>query len=216
VIQENAPAIGLALQEAFGTTSVEQIRESGISTQEFTQRLIEAIPRVEAFQNVTGGLSNSFENFRNNIKFALAELGRTINETVNLESVMSTLSNAVSNAVDFFKSLTPEARRFIVIAAGIAAAIGPVLIVVGKLVALGPVLVSGFRAIISVGTTLASVIGFLTSPIGLTIAAIVGLVAAVAALYNRFESVRKIVNALTDFFFEFYVYPGRSVLRFRA
>lgn len=204
VIQENAPAIGLALQKAFGTQNVEAIRESGISTGEFTKRLIEAIDTLPEFQNVTGGVANAFDNFRNNVKFALAELGRSINEVVNIEAVFQKVNAALNNAVDFFKSLTPEARKFIIVTAAIVAGIGPVLFGLGKLIALGPALIGLFRNLIPLVSGLGSVFAFLTSPIGLTIAAVVALVAGVAALYNRFENVRRIINGVIDFFIEFY------------
>lgn len=204
VIQENAPAIGLALQKAFGTQNVEAIRESGISTGEFTQRLIEAIDTLPEFQNVTGGVANAFDNFRNNVKFALAELGRSINEVVNIEAVFQKVNAALNNAVDFFKSLTPEARKFIIVTAAIVAGIGPVLFGLGKLIAIGPAVIGLFRNLIPLVSGLGSVFAFLTSPIGLTIAAVVALVAGVAALYNRFENVRRIINGVIDFFIEFY------------
>jgi len=204
VIQENAPAIGLALQKAFGTQNVEAIRKSGISTGEFTQRLIEAIDTLPEFQNVTGGVANAFDNFRNNVKFALAELGRSINEVVNIEAVFQKVNAALNNAVEFFKSLTPEARKFIIVTAAIVAGIGPVLFGLGKLVALGPAVIGLFRNLIPLVSGLGSVFAFLTSPIGLTIAAVVALVAGVVALYNRFENVRRIINGVIDFFIEFY------------
>lgn len=204
VIQENAPAIGLALQKAFRTQNVEAIRESGISTGEFTKRLIEAIDTLPEFQNVTGGVSNAFDNFRNNVKFALAELGRSINEVVNIEAVFQKVNAALNNAVDFFKSLTPEARKFIIVTAAIVAGIGPVLFGLGKLIAIGPAVIGLFRNLIPLVSGLGSVFAFLTSPIGLTIAAVVALVAGVAALYNRFENVRRIINGVIDFFIEFY------------
>lgn len=204
VIQENAPAIGLALQKAFGTQNVEAIRESGISTGEFTKRLIEAIDTLPEFQNVTGGVANAFDNFRNNVKFALAELGRSINEVVNIEAIFQKVNAALNNAVEFFKSLTPEARKFVVVTAAIVAGIGPVLFGLGKLIALGPAVIGLFRNLIPLVSGLGSVFAFLTSPIGLTIAAVVALVAGVAALYNRFENVRRIINGVIDFFIEFY------------
>ena len=204
VIQENAPAIGLALQKAFGTQNVEAIRESGISTGEFTKRLIEAIDTLPEFQNVTGGVANAFDNFRNNVKFALAELGRSINEVVNIEAVFQKVNAALNNAVEFFKSLTPEARKFVVVTAAIVAGIGPVLLLIGKFIALGGAMAGTLKTLTNVASGLGSVFAFLTSPIGLTIAAVVALVAGVVALYNRFEDVRKIINGLVDFFYEFY------------
>jgi tape measure domain-containing protein len=204
VIQENAPAIGLALEKAFGTQNAEGIRELGISTGEFSQRLIEAIPQVETFQNVTGGVANAFDNFRNNVKFALAELGRSINEVINIEAIFQKVNAALNNAVEFFKSLTPEARKFVVVTAAIVAGIGPVLLLIGKFVALGGAMASTLKLLVQTAGNLGGAFAFLTSPIGLTIAAIVGAVAAMTALYNSSENTRRSLNGLTDFLIELY------------
>jgi tape measure domain-containing protein len=206
IIQENAPAVGIALQEAFGTTSVEAIRNSGISAREFTLRLTEAIQQSETFQGVTGGLSNSFENFRNSIKFALAELGRSIqaaqNESFNLEDVMNKLSAAIGQAVNFFKSLTPEARRFVIVTAAIVAGIGPLLLIIGKVISIGPVLIGTLKSIVSTVRSVGAVFTIANLQIFAIVAIIAGVVAGLIALYNRFESVRRVVNAVINVFSE--------------
>lgn len=202
IIQENAPAVGIALQEAFGTTSVEAIRNSGISAREFTLRLTEAIQQSETFQGVTGGLSNSFENFRNSIKFALAELGRSINESVNLEGVMNKLSAAIGQAVDFFKSLTPEARRFVIITAAIVAGIGPFILILGKVISIAPVFVGSLKSIVSTVRSVGAAFTIANLQIFAIVAIIAGVVAGLIALYNRFEGVRRVVNAVIDVFAE--------------
>jgi phage-related protein len=51
--------------------------------------------------------------------------------------------------------------------------------------------------------SVASALAFLVSPIGITIAAIGAIVAAVVILYNKFEGVRKVVNGVIDIFVEF-------------
>jgi len=203
VIQENAPAIGIALKEAFGTQTAEGLRALNISAAEFTTRLTAAIENSETFQGVTGGLANAFENFRNNVKFAAAELGRTIAGTVNLEDIMNKLSSAVSRGVEFFKSLTPEAQKFIVVSAAIAAAIGPVFIVLAKIVSIGPVVVGAIESIVKAVRRLGGVFAIITSPITITIAAVLGLIYILAQLYNRFENVRKVINGAIEFFKEF-------------
>lgn len=203
IIAENAPAVGIALQEAFGTTSVEKIRESGVSARDFTLRLTEAIRTSETFQGVTGGLANSFENFRNNVKFALAELGRSINESVNLEGVMNRLSAAIGQAVDFFKSLTPEARRFVIITAAVVAGIGPLILVLGKIIAIGPVFVGALKNIVSVVRSVGAAFTIANLQIFAIVAIVAIVITALAQLYNRFENVRKVVNGTIDFFKEF-------------
>ena len=83
----------------------------------------------------------------------------------------------VQKAVDWFAELSPGVKQTIVVVAGLAAAIGPVLIVLGAMS-------SGIGAVISVVGTLSAalpVLGtaltVLTGPIGLVVAAVVGLIA---------------------------------------
>ena len=99
IIQENVPLVGKAIEAAFGTRNVEQIRATGISAQEFNRRIVEALRTLPETQAAVGGLGNAFENFGDSIKVSFAELGRSINTALNLEGVLYGLANAVQNQV---------------------------------------------------------------------------------------------------------------------
>jgi TP901 family phage tail tape measure protein len=75
----------------------------------------------------------------------------------------------------WFNNLSEGTQDFILIIAGIAAAIGPVLIVIGKLATLMPVLAAGFT--------------LLTGPIGLVVLAVAGIIAAAVAIYSNWEGI---------------------------
>jgi len=186
IIQENVPLVGKAIEAAFGTRNVEQIRASGISAQEFNKRIVEALKNLPETQNAVGGLGNAFENFTDSLKLSLAEFGRAINESLHLEQILDFLGQGVQKLVDYFRSLSPEAQRIIVITTALVAAIGPAIFIMGKLA----------LAAKAVGSALI----FMTSPIGLTIAAIGAIVAAIVILYNKFEGVRRVVNGVIDIF----------------
>ena len=196
IIQENVPLVGKAIEAAFGTRNIEQIRNSGISAAEFNRRLIEQLKILPEVQNVTGGLGNAFENFGDSVKVSFAELGRSINTALNLEGVLDGLANAVQNVVDYFKSLSPEAQRFIVISAAVVAAIGPMMFIFGQIVAVGSKVAVVLRGIGIAFTVM-------TGPIGLTIAAIAAVVLAVIQAYNQFGEFRKVINGLIDTWLEF-------------
>ena len=105
-----------------------------------------------------------------------------------------TMVDKIGELVDWFTGLSDETQKWIGIAGGIAVAIGPVLVVVGKLA-------SGISSIISVITSMAGAMGgaggamaLLTNPITLTIAAIVALIAIFVALYNTNDEFRENVN----------------------
>jgi len=203
ILQENVPLLGKAVQQAFGTANIEQIRATGISAQDFNKRLVEALQSLPEVQKATGGLGNAFDNFTDSVKFSLGELGRIIAETINLEGILNGLSDALAAVVGWFKQLNPGAQKFVIILAAILAGIGPVLFVAAKLVGLFGTLSAGFRVLAGLGTKLGAVFAALTSPISLTVLAVLGAIAAVGALYSKFEGVRRVVNGVGQSFIEF-------------
>lgn len=96
--------------------------------------------------------------------------------------------------MDKFSQLSPGAQQFIVIAGLIAAAIGPVLLIIGQLV-------TAFTALAPIIGVIGTALGALLSPIGLLVAAIVGLVVIVV---TNFESIKNAImtafNAIAAFF----------------
>ena len=133
----------------------------------------------------------------------MGELGRIIAETINLEGILNGLSDALAAVVGWFKQLSPGAQKFVIVLAAILAGIGPVLFVAAKLVGLFGTLSAGFRVLAGLGTKLGAVFAALTSPVGLIVLAIVGAIAAVGALYVKFEGVRRVVNGVGQSFVEF-------------
>lgn len=203
ILQENVPLLGKAVQQAFGTANIEQIRATGISAQDFNKRLVEALQSLPEVQKATGGLGNAFDNFTDSVKFSLGELGRIIAETINLEGILNGLSDALAAVVGWFKQLNPGAQKFVVVLGLILAGIGPVLFVAAKFAALSETLAKGIEVLTKGVKRLGGVFAVLTSPIGLIVLAILGAIAAVAALYNKFEGVRRVVNGVGQAFVEF-------------
>lgn len=192
VIQENVPSIGIAIQDAFGTQNIEAIRATGVSAQEFTARITQAISENEKFQNVQGGLANEFDNFNQSVQISLATLGRTIAESINLSGILQSLSSFIGRVTARFKELSPGVQRFIVIAAGVAAAIGPVVLGFGAFI---KVIGSVIAAVKLVGGALAILAA---NPIGLTIAAIGGLVIAFKRAFDGSSKFRAVVLGIIE------------------
>lgn len=182
VIRERVPAIGIAMQDAFGTQNIENIRASGVSTGEFVARLTQAIAANEKFQSVQGGLSNSFNNFNQAIKANLAILGQEIAQSINLSAIIDKLTGFITKLVQGFKALNPDTKRFVVIAAAVAAAIGPVLFGLGALAKILPLLRLGFSTLLG--------------PVGLVITAIAGLATWIATSTKRSEKFRQVLGGL--------------------
>ena len=130
-IKERLPEFARVMKEEFGTVTAEGIRAIGVSSEEFITRSVSALAKLERAQ---GGLGNTFDNLKDNVTASLAEFGKAINESLNLQAVAESLSKYIQGLVDGFKALNPETQGFIVKAALVAASIGPIIFIVGKLI----------------------------------------------------------------------------------
>ena len=177
-IKERLPEFARVMKEEFGVVTAEGIRELGISSEEFIKRSVGALGNLE---RANGGLGNTFDNLKDNVSASLAELGKSINETLNLEAVVATLSAGLQRLVDGFKSLNPETQGFIVKAGLIVAAIGPAIFIVGKLITTFGALIGTTRLIMDTVKKLSTVITGAFAKI-LANPAILGVTLAIAAV----------------------------------
>lgn len=126
------------------------------------------------------GASGSMRALMIEIKNLATELGAV------LLPIITPFISKLKDMVARFREMTPEQQENIVKWAMIAAAVGPVLIVIGKLIAFLPTLIGGLKA-------LGVVFGVLTSPIGLVVAAIAAVVGVIVYLWNTNEGFRDAV-----------------------
>lgn len=129
------------------------------------------------------GASGQMRAFTTDMKNLGAELG------AHILPLGTQLIAKVRGIFEWFQKLSPESQRQIVMVAGIAAAMGPLLIVTGKLItALGAI---------------AKAMAFLAAnPIVLVIAAVVALVAGLVYAYHNFETFREVVDKVFAFIAE--------------
>jgi tape measure domain-containing protein len=166
-IAERLPGFSTLLQETFGASTAEGINATGISAVNFSKKTVEALANLERAQ---GGLGNSFDNLTDNITASLAELGKTINESLKLEEVIIKVSEKVQMLVDKFKALTPQQQENIVKFGLIIAAIGPVILIVGQLAASISSIISLTRILIATFTVLSGGTYLVVAAIGALIA----------------------------------------------
>ena len=198
-IKERLPEFARVMQQEFGVTTAEAIRGLGISSEEFIQRSVGALSKLE---RAKGGISNAFDNFKDSVNNSLAVLGESIATNLNLEKVLTNLADGLSRLVALFKNLSPAMQKTVVIFAAILAGIGPVLFIVGKLAGAWGVMLTGFRSLVGLGPKIAKAWVLITGPVGITVGAIVGLIAILIILYKRFEGVRQVINGLGTAFLE--------------
>lgn len=177
-IKERLPEFARVMKEEFGVVTAEGIRELGISSEEFIKRSVGALGNLE---RANGGLANTFDNLQDNVSASLAELGKAINETLNLEAVVASFSAGLQRLVDGFKSLNPETQGFIVKAGLIVAALGPAIFIVGKLITTFSALIGTTRLIMDTVKKLSTVISGAFAKI-LANPAILGVTLAIAAV----------------------------------
>jgi len=135
------------------------------------------------FARTADGLANSTRIAKAQLTDAAAALGQQL-----LPYALQFVQWA-SDMIAKFQALNPEQQRMILIVAGIAAAIGPVLVVVGSLV-------TAIGAIIPVVTAVAGVLSGFALPI-------IAIIAAIALLYfawtNNWGGIQEKTAAVIDF-----------------
>lgn len=139
---------------------------------------------------------DQFQTIMNTAKIAGAELG-TAMMTVAAPALQQ-VAEWAKTAADWFKGLDDSTQETIVKVAGLAAAIGPLLVVGGSLISTVGSIASGIGGLIGlfnnlggVSGMLASAIGFLSSPIGIATLAVTGLIAAGVLLYQNWDTIKQ-------------------------
>lgn len=165
----------------------QSIRDGRLSVDELSGSLTEFGTNVEDTFSATQDSSDEAKIAFNNLKLAGSELGGTIGTV--LTPILQKLSSAFQGLSNWYKNLSPQQQEMIVKIALIAATIGPLLIVLAKLIAavqtiLG-ILPAVKAAILAVNGALAA------NPIAAVIAAIALLVAAFVTLWNNCEEFRE-------------------------
>lgn len=187
IIQENMPIVSQAIQDAFGTNNVEKIRATGVSAQEFVQKVVGELGNLK---RVEGGLSNSMDNLGQSLRSFFATVGKEINEAFNLQDVFDRLGDSLNGLATWFASLDDNVQRNIIRFALFAAGVGPVLFILGKMAAVGQVMVLGFQNLTWAAEKVGAAFTFLTSPIGLVIAIVTALAVAGVYLYKNWDSAK--------------------------
>ena len=182
VLQSRIPILGTLLQDAFGTRNIAAIRDSGTSAAEFTQKIIDAANKSEVLKNVTGGLGNAFENFKDSAKIALSTLGKEIARVLDIQSFLTNLGDRLQNAADYFNTLSDGTKRFVIVAALVTATIGPLLLIFGKLVSVFQLAVLGFNTIIGAGKNLIGFFALLPGRITTAVAAMGAFIGSLTAV----------------------------------
>ena len=133
------------------------------------------------FGRTSGGAANQMRIFQESLKELSAKFGQVI------LPVFTKLVSFANGLLQKFAELSPTTKKLIVIFAGIAAALGPVLYILGTLVTLAP----------AIGTALTVMMG----PIGLIIA---GLTAISVVIYKNWAGIKSALVKIGNYFIDLY------------
>nr|UWF85896.1 MAG: minor tail protein [Bacteriophage sp.] len=172
---------------------------------------------AEALQNCDGTASDMAATMQDNL------LGRLTQLKSKLEDIGITVGNAllpfmekavakIGELADKFAALSPQQQETILKIAGVVAAIGPLLTIVGKAISVSGQLSSGIGKVVgklaAMGTTASGATGgmavlkgalaAITSPVGIAVAAIAAITAVIVTLWNTNEDFRNKITEIWD------------------
>ena len=142
----------------------------------------------EANTALTDEAAQRYETFESKLaifKNVILDLGISIGDV--LLPFITTLVEKLTGMVDWFSNLNPKIIEagtvFTAVAGAVMLVAGPMLMLIGFI----PNIISGFAAV-------KTVLLALTGPIGITIAAITGIIAVLVLAYNKIEWFRNLVD----------------------
>lgn len=127
----------------------------------------------------------------NNAKFALADVGESVQ--ISLLPFFEMAIDALKSFKGWWDSLDQGTKNWIITIAGIIAAVGPVLVVLGMLMSSVTKIATGIRVLQGVWSGMTALLA--ANPFVLVIAGIALLIAGLVLAYNKVEWFRNGVNA---------------------
>jgi phage-related protein len=185
------PATGLTALTRSGTTFTAQQKDMIRTLVDAGDTLGAQRMILDVVESQYGGMAETMaQTTRGKIKQSLNTLGDSMEQFgALLVPMVDKVSEFIKQLGDGLANLEPETRQTIVMFAGIAAAIGPVLLVVGKLI----------TSIVAIKAVLAGIVAAVSLPVLAVIAVIAALVAAFVVAWQNSEQFRiTVTKAFND------------------
>lgn len=184
-----------AAAEIFGTKGgprmADAIRRGALNLEDLAQTASESNGTVgETFEATLDPIDQA-DQAMNNAKLAMAKVGEAVQ--VSLLPFFEQATSMLQSFSVWWSSLDQNTQSWIITIAGIVAAVGPVLIVLGTLMGSVTKIVSGIKTFMGVWGVLSGLLA--TNPFILPIAAIALLIGAFVLAYTKVEWFRDGVNA---------------------
>jgi TP901 family phage tail tape measure protein len=149
------------------------------------------------FKNSDGAAAAMASTMQNNTKGSIEQMKGSLETAgIKMEQALApaikSIADAVGSLADKFSNLSPAQQKFILVLVGITAAIGPVLVIIGTLISSVGAIVGAFGAASAAIAAAGGIMAVLTGPVGIAIAAIIGLIAIGTALYANWDTIKAI------------------------
>lgn len=202
IVKDHADKSGVAFNELWSSSEAGKAGLTLLSdgAESFNNMAKDMVASTGATSEAIGKLDTPSKKAKvaiNELKNAGITLGQTA--LSSLAPLIEKVSKSVEKLTTWFSNLSPGVQQIILIVLALVTALGPALIIIGKVISavgtimtLAPKIASGIKFL---GTGLKALWGVLmANPIVLVIAGIAALVAGLIYAYNHCEKFRDIVN----------------------
>lgn len=141
------------------------------------------------FEDGKKGMAEFLDFLRNSD--GLKEWARDTGET--LRNVFSTIVETIKNVINWWTNLDGSTQKMIITLTGIAIAIGPVLMVISRLITTVMTVSRWFGMLKVAAGAIGTAIGAISTPVLIVIGVIAGLIALFTTLYHKNEGFRDLV-----------------------
>jgi phage-related minor tail protein len=152
---------------------------------------------MEATKNAQGDLARTMDSPTNKLRIMkeqAEQIGIQFGQI--LIPILEQLIAVIKPLLDKFQGLSKEQQEMIVKIALIAAAVGPVILVIGKLTGIVGSLMTMFGAASAAIAAAGGVMAVLTGPAGIAAAAIAGLIAIGVTLYKNWDTIKATASGI--------------------
>ena len=163
---------------------VQKLADSLSNTDKVTREMADAM---------MSGFGGSIEKLKSSLDVLVTSLGSIIAE------YLTPVIEKIQSVIDMFMAMDEETKKQIVTIAGIVAAIGPVLLVGGKIISGIGTIISAMGTVATfIGGTLIPAITAISAPVLAVVAAVAALAAGFVYLYKTNDDFRNKVNELVS------------------
>ncbi len=196
----NDPIAGISAMSRAGITFSEEQKEMIKTMAESGDVAGAQAVMLKELETQFGGTAEAMaETSSGQMKQAMNTMGDSM-ETVGaiIVPILVNIAGHIGNLAKWFDNLSPGMQTAIVSFVGVVAAIGPVLMVVGKVMQMGKLLITVIKGVGLAMNFLAA------NPVVLIIIAIVALIAAIVLIIKNWDKVKRFLlktwKQITDFF----------------